>query len=139
MRARGSLDSRDLGGIEIVQDNTQQVLDELDKAVDKALTAIGMQVQTYATMAAPHDTGRLEGSITYATRNERSGVRSPATAKDAVPGDPQKGEVYIGTSVEYAAYQEYGTVRNMAHPFLTPAVQDHLQEYADIIKKMLSG
>jgi HK97 gp10 family phage protein len=41
--------------------------------------------------------------------------------------------------VEYAAYQEMGASKTDAHPFLRPAIENHLSEYEKILKKFLTG
>lgn len=56
----------------------------------------GQDVAILARTLAPRDTGRLADSITY-----------------------EDGRVF--TDVEYAAYQEYGTSQNDAHPYMRSA------------------
>ena len=46
---------------------------------------------------------------------------------------------YIGTNVEYAPYQELGTIHMKAQPFLKPAVADHANEYRKIIENELKN
>ena len=54
--------------------------------------------------------------------------------------EDRKGErtVYIGTNVEYAVYNELGTVKMKARPFLKPALSRHITEYRQIITAILS-
>lgn len=66
-------------------DNSKAFLDALPEAVQRALAAIGQQVEGYAKMKSPVDTGRLRNSITNAVNMDEYAV-------------------YIGTNVEYAAY-----------------------------------
>ena len=74
--------------------NADIIKRELENGVIAGLEAIGQQAETHAKQnvaAAPRvDTGRLMNSIAHEVR----------TAEDAV---------YIGTNVEYAVYNEYGT------------------------------
>lgn len=66
-----------------VKDNTEQVLSELEKAYERALTRIGMQAESFAKKDCPVDTGRLRNSITNEVAlNEKA--------------------AYIGTNTEYA-------------------------------------
>jgi len=44
----------------------------------------------------------------------------------------------IGTNVEYALYQELGTSKMAAHPFLHPAAEGHTEEYKGIIVREMS-
>ena len=65
-----------------------------------------MIVQGSAMRLAPVDTGTLKGSINWET-NE-------------VEGDNIVG--IVGSNVEYALYQELGTSRMSAQPYLMPAL-----------------
>ena len=49
------------------------------------------------------------------------------------------GDVYIGTNVEYGKWVENGTSRQKPHPYLKPAVTQHMDEYRSIIKKHMNG
>jgi HK97 gp10 family phage protein len=123
-----------------IKNNSDIFKDAKDEAVETALDVVGMTAEGYAVMKCPVDTGRLRNSITH-------------TVKDGV--------AYIGTNVEYASYVELGTVnpdagrhtendpgpmaKNPGHvpnhnpqPFLKPAVVDHVNEYKDIIKRVLT-
>jgi HK97 gp10 family phage protein len=66
-------------------------------------------VQGYAANAAPVDTGALRNSI----------HASPA-------GDLLW---WVGDGVEYGIYQELGTSRMAAHPFMVPAVERTQKPY----------
>ena len=66
---------------------------------------VGEFVEGSAKLRAPVDTGFLRASITH-----------KVIAFDTV---------IIGTAVEYAAYQEFGTVKMVAQPFLRPAVYEN--------------
>jgi HK97 gp10 family phage protein len=98
----------------------KEFYDEYNKRVDKALTILGLVAERYASDICPKDTGRLQGSITH----------KPNLSEKAV---------YIGTNVEYAPYVELGTSRQTAQPYLRPAATDHVDEYTDIVKRVLKG
>lgn len=68
------------------------------------------------------DTGRLRGSVTFATRRDESQPESPARSSDGVRRPSDNDVVHIGTNVEYAAYVEYGTARMAARPYLRNAI-----------------
>jgi phage gpG-like protein len=124
--------------LEISVDNTDEVLGELDEAVNRALEAIGMQVENYAKLELhrpkPHasapdgkmivrpnvDTGRLVNSITHQVA-------------------PQEQAVYVGTNVEYAPYVELGTQKTRPYPYLKPAVMDHVSELKSLAEDALKG
>lgn len=122
-------------------DNSQEVLDALNNAVDRALRACGEIAVGYAQDLCPVDTGNLRGSITY-----------------AVEGD----ECFIGTNVEYGKYIEFGTgihaesggrqtpwtwqddegnwhktSGQKPHPFIKPSAENHSAEYQEIMKDSL--
>lgn len=119
-------------------DNTDEILGELDDAINRALEAIGMQVENYAQKelekpkehaSAPKgkdiirpnvDTGRLVNSITHQV-------------------SPQEQAVYVGTNVEYAPYVELGTQKTRAYPFLKPAVTEHIDELKSLAEDALKG
>lgn len=103
--------------IEMVENHIDEVLAELKQAKKQALEAVGLQAEGYAQMYAPVDTGRLRNSISHKVIDNNS--------------------VAIGTNVEYAPYQELGTSRMSAQPFLKPACENHMDEYQAIVKKAL--
>lgn len=117
--------------------NAEEVKEALKEAIQKALTEIGMQVENYATMLCPVDTGRLRGSITFATASENDSPREPAEASDGVQETPDENSVVIGTNVEYAAYVEMGTSKMDARPYLEPAVMNHVDEYQQMVEECL--
>lgn len=103
-----------------VNDNTEQVLKELENAMERALTRIGLAAEGYAKKEAPVDTGNLRNSITHAVEMDEKAA-------------------YIGTNVEYAPYVELGTSRAKAQPFLKPAATEHGTVYKRIIEDELKG
>ena len=44
-------------------------------------------------------------------------------------------DAYIGTNVEYAPIVELGTSKRKPKPYLKPAIQQHMNEYNDILKE----
>ena len=101
-----------------VNDNTDAVLKELDNAMERALTRIGLAAEGYAKKEAPVDTGNLRNSITHAEE-----IKEKAT--------------YVGTNVEYATFVELGTSRSRAQPYLRPAATEHTTTYRNILKEEL--
>ena len=102
----------------IHSDNTESVLKRKNDAVYRTLTAIGLLAEKYAKMECPVDTGRLRNSIS-----------------NAVDGDT----VYVGTNVEYAPEVELGTYKMPSRPFIRPSLADHIQEYEQIFRNILSN
>ena len=101
-------------------DNSKEVLEAMQQAAVRALEKCGLTAERFAKKLAPYDTGNLRNSITH----------------EVDDGEPA---VYIGTNVEYAPYQELGTINMTANPFLKPAVADHANTYRKIIEKELKN
>lgn len=128
-----------------IEDHTAEVIKAKNEAVERALTAIGLQAVGYAIMKAPVDTGLLRNSLTFALNGKSPQIDHYKADKGNEHGAykgtaPDEGDaVYIGTNVEYAPYVEFGTRLTKAQEFLKPAVLDHLDEYERIAEKSLKG
>ena len=92
------------------------------RAVGKSAFEIGLIVESNAKMLAPVDTGRLAGSITTQSKTAGTRPEPPAYAIDQIKAPTNDNEVYVGTPVAYGPYQEFGTIRSSAQPFLRPAL-----------------
>lgn len=117
--------SSEVGGITVKTDNTKLVGEALKRAIMSGLEEIGIDCEHIASENAPYDTGRLSGSITH-----------------AIDADEQA--VYVGTNVEYAAYQELGTSRgykgwNGGKGYLRPAASENASRYRAIMEKHLEN
>lgn len=128
-----------------VNSNKQAILDEFRQQKKVALEAVGLQGETNAKMhisaAGAVDTGRLRNSISHATDEDSA---------------------YIGTNVEYGVYVELGTgiyaseggrstpwsykddegnwhttVGMKPRPYLAPAVQEHVDEYKELVENYM--
>ena len=81
------------------------VLNDAERAAARTEVKRGaLHIQAEAKRRAPVDTGRLRNSITHEERDD--GLAA-----------------VIGTNVEYAPYQEFGTRFHAAQPFLLPAFE----------------
>lgn len=131
--------------VHIKKSEVKQLKEITNKAINRALTAIGMTAEGYAKeYETAVDTGRLRNSITYVTSeymgagtytDNQGGVYADATGK----GVPKKGQVIIGTNVEYAPYIEDGHHSYPGVHFLRNAVADHKDEYAKLIEDSLKN
>ena len=98
-------------------DNSPEVIAALKNAIGRALWAVGAAAEGHAKEKAPVDTGRLRNSITH-----------KEDASSSV----------IGTNVEYAAAQEFGTSRGIVGKhYLHDAAGNHADEYKRLIKDSL--
>ena len=86
------------------------------------LPSAGAIVEGDAKLRAPVDLGTLRASIQTTVGNE---------------------SVSVGTNVEYAPYQEYGTRKMRAQPFLRPALDNNrkkiVQLYREIFRRVFRG
>lgn len=85
------------------------------------LEEAGIIVKAQAKDLAPYKTGNLKGSITHQTFADR---------------------VEVGTNVEYAEHQEYGTRHMKAQPFMRPAIdlnrRNLLKRLAELIRARIN-
>lgn len=129
--------------IRIEIDNTDAVIRASHDQIKKALEECGLTAERYAKEKCPVDTGNLRTSITH-----------------QMDGD---NKVLIGSNTSYAAYVELGTGKyseggrktswvyedskgnwhmtngQKAQPYLKPALANHTDEYAKIIRENLEG
>lgn len=115
------------GNLIILQDNTEYVVNAMDRALAEALDEIGEMVVQRARELCPVDTGRLRNSITH--RMGGGGFSFPGM------GASVGKEVTVGSNVEYAAYVELGTSKMDAQPFLRPAAEDYAGEYRRVVEE----
>lgn len=103
-------------------DNQSKITAELKSKIAQGLEQIGSTAEIYAKELCPVRTGKLRDSITH-----------------DVYLDEDENLVRLMTDVEYAPYVEMGTARSAPHPFLRPAMQDHLDEYKSILENALKS
>jgi HK97 gp10 family phage protein len=87
-------------------------------AAQREVRRSALIVQGGAKQRAPVDTGRLRNSI-------------------AVEVDADGLGATVGTNVEYAPFQEFGTRTVPAHPFLFPALEEHRQDFVSNLSRAL--
>lgn len=136
-------------GISVKNDHSEEAIQEMHDAVMRAFEICGGKAAGYAVLAAPVLTGRLKNSITYITKDKQGPANQFGRGEEAEPKDykahktPEDQSVYIGTNVEYAAYQELGwrghAPANGGKGYIKPAIEDHISEYKDIIQTELEG
>lgn len=137
-----------MSGIQIENDNTKEILTELEEAVKKALTDVGIEAVDNITTKGdfPVDTGLLRNSITFAVSGQPPQIGSYRAEKGnasgsytgTAPNDKNKA-VYIGTNVEYAKYVQYGTSKMVARDFMYAPIRANLGHYKEIMEKHIKG
>lgn len=127
-----------------ITSHAAETLFALNSACNRALERCGMQAEGYAQAACPVDTGALRNSITHKVVDSEKSV-------------------YVGTNQEYGVYVEMGTGKYVsggrptpwayqdaqgrwhmthgqrAHPYIKPAVADHIGTYQNIIKDAMQS
>lgn len=142
-----------MADIKITEDNTEEALNQLELATEKALTIIGMKAEKYAKALCPVGTPESTGKKGYRGGTLRNSITFNVNSDDKY--------VEVGSNVEYAPYQELGTGPNFEAPpewetfeadrgsghgkgirpkhFLRDAIVDHMDEYGNVIKSELGG
>lgn len=88
---------------------------DFDKANGLSLLEAAVLVEGKAVVNAHEDTGALKQSITR---------------------DVRRGSAVVGTGLEYAPYEEFGTRYRPPHPFLRPAFFTSIKAINNIFKKL---
>ena len=135
-----------------VEDMSDEVKQNLDYAVDRALFAGGIAIQEGATRAISGqydpslravDTGRLRASISFITPTAKSPMPPDAPQElkldDMLSGRAEKNSVVFGSNVEYAKFVENGTSRMQGRPFLRTGVDMKREEIAKTFEKIFKG
>lgn len=147
-----------IGGIEIDQDNTKELLNALEGASEKIMTMIGIKAEKYAKALCPVGTSESTGIKGYRGGTLRNSITFQVEKEGSTVG------VAIGTNVEYAPFVELGTLGGFeglppewesfeappskglkqgkgikAKHFLRDAIQNHVPEYKALIESELKN
>jgi hypothetical protein len=100
------------------------IMKNLPKAVLAVEEKIGAEVVAVAKELAPVDEGALRASIYMRTpsRNDRPNV-STESGDFSLPEPEDRMSVVVGPSVGHGIWQELGTSKMAAQPYLAPAVR----------------
>lgn len=113
------------------------IVRDCDKKAEQILRRMGFEVEGVAKQLSPYETTALRNSIyTQTSEGEYSEGREvgfssiesnvlekrPDAKTEQLP-TPDSNEVFIGPCVEYGIYQEFGTSKMAAQPYMTPAVE----------------
>lgn len=115
------------------------VSDAILKTVKNSNLELGVQIASQAKVLAPVDFGQLRNSISASSLsetkllNDSNGEKAEALETTGL----KDGEVYVGSNSDHTIFQEYGTIRQPAQPFLRPSAELKAQgaNVADIVKK----
>ena len=90
---------------------------------------IGAAIASQAKLLAPVDYGQLRNSLSASNTsrtemlNNMEGEKAEALDTQGLKDD----EVYVGSNSDHAIFQEYGTVKQPAQPYLRPAMEAVVQ------------
>ena len=101
-----------------ITDYTEEITAGIKAAIYRALIRIGDEIISYAGDLIHNVTGNLRRSLNKRVRGN---------------------SVIVGTDVEYARYVEEGTSRSKPHPYLRPAVTNHMDEWKQIVEDELEN
>lgn len=109
--------------MEIKKDNSNIILQELEKKKPELLNAMGTElykhIYDFMTEDKVVDTGRLRGSISYSTPyNNYNNPISANNADDFIIDAKEKDTVVYGSNVEYASFVETGTTKQRARNYI---------------------
>lgn len=141
-------------GINIEENNIDEIIKGKDIAIAKAMEIIGQNAEKYAKALCPVGTSES---------THKKGYRG-GTLRNSITHEVEKSgnevSVSVGSNVEYAPYVELGTGPNFKappeweefnvpsssgighsyvkpRPFIKPAIEEHMSEYESIIKNEL--
>jgi len=110
----------------MVEDSTVKIKSYVSQAIDgvqngsqKSIVILLIKIAGAAKAFAPIDTGELRNSIMWKTRDSHGGLKKGPPLKEKVT---QFLEGIVGSAVVHGIYQEFGTLRMAAHPWLRPAI-----------------
>lgn len=149
--------------IEITDNQIDEVLAHLKAVKKRALTKIGIKAEKYAKALCPVGTPE-----SVATKNKKTGKKYPkkgyrgGTLRNSITYEVKGDELTVGSNVEYAPYVELGTGpyftpppdweefttekgagigHGYVHPrkFLQPAIENHMNQYRQILEDELKN
>ena len=113
-----------------IEDNSEEVLEAMNEQVLDWLEAIGSDAADTAAKRAPVGTPESTGIPGYIGGTLKNSISHAVVESEKA--------VYIGTNVEYAPYQEFGTSRGIkGKHFLQFGATAHQAEYKSLLEQYL--
>ena len=110
------------------------ITDAVKRSVKSCNIALGAQIASKAKVLVPVDYGQLRNSVSVSSLDQSFLLNDNQNSRIKHVGENQaskleitglKGsDVYVGTNSDHALFQEYGTVKQPAQPFLRPAMEE---------------
>lgn len=126
------------------EDNSQIVLQELEKKMPEVLNGMGNELYKHITDFMVEDdvidTRRLIGSISYSTPyNDYNNPNSANRSDDFIKGFREKDTVGYGSNVEYANFVETGTTKQRARHYLKTGTYRAVPRIKKVVEEILKG
>ena len=118
-------------GDQRLRDNLFSLSEGADPVTTRSLDEVAGKIRDTAKEYAPVDTESLKKSISKQKIVVRGKVKSIRVTAGGRITNPKTGRL-----VDYAAPQEFGTSRMVAHPFMRPAYTEHRKE---LVKAAMKG
>jgi len=125
-----------------VSEQITGLLAKFPNLMENTLWMLGGHIRSTARMLAPVDTGALRAAISLTTTKRSDHAARVGEGRRLRPGAmfagvtrPPEAAIDIHAAAGYATFQEYGTVRNPAHPFLYPAAIEAQRRFAPIFSQ----
>lgn len=129
-----------------LEDHSDEVLEALESACQRALEKCGLVGEGYAKKLCPVDTGDLQNSITHTVSDEEKTAYIGTNSEYAVYVECGTGIYYEGEGGRHTAwtYKDHKGNYHLVHgqrakPYIKPAVADHAAQYTRIIEQELKG
>ena len=125
-----------------IEDNSEKFKQELERKMPEILNAMGNElyksIYDYMTVEDIVDTGRLRGSISYATKynkyNQPTIMNKP---EDFITQNTEDKTVLYGSNVEYASYVETGTSKQKARNFIKNGTYRAIPRLEKVVENIL--
>lgn len=127
-----------------LEDHSDEVLEALESACQRALEKCGLVGEGYAKNLCPVDTGNLRNSITHMVNDGEKAAYVCTNSEYGVYVECGTGIYYPGGRQTPWTYQDENGDWHLTHgqrakPYIKPAVADHAAQYTRIIKQELKG
>lgn len=130
-------------GIKVtIEDNSEKFKQDLENKMPELLNAMGNElyksITNFMTEDNIVDTGRLRGSISYATKygkyNQPTIANKP---EDFITENTEDKTVLYGSNVEYASYVETGTSKQRARNYIRTGTYRAVPQLQKVVENIL--
>ncbi|MGH2519755.1 MAG: hypothetical protein ACRDF8_08130 [Chloroflexota bacterium] len=132
--------------IDLVFNHLPALAAELHHQVGQVVRKTAFDIQRDAMGLAAVDTGAMKNAVYVETSGDSSygeaasaaeGMNPEGTVLSEVQSPPDDLTAIVAEAMSYGAYQEMGTVRMAAHPYMTPAAEANRQPFLSAMSRLL--